>query len=174
MGQCLDSVKFIYMKGDRCQLNLYLVLMKKLFVLALMILLTGSLSFAGVSKYYVDDQGVETLFSQSQEITAPFAPLNFNLHVDHSFLEDKSRVTAGILALFLGAFGVHRAYSGSPFKVWGVYLGSTLCLSSGCLIGMPLIGLSSTWAIVDGIIILAGTDESYQSDWVNSEKLFNW
>ena len=58
-------------------------------------------------------------------------------------LSDKSRTTAGLLTLFLGGFGVGRFYTGHT----GIALGQ-LFTCGGCGI----------WALIDGIMLLAGND----------------
>ena len=59
----------------------------------------------------------------------------------------KSKVAAGILALFLGGFGIHNFYLGYTGKALFQLLGSLL--SCGFLV--PLIAI---WAFVEGILIL--------------------
>jgi len=56
---------------------------------------------------------------------------------------DKSKVVAGVLQLFLGGFGVGRFYTGHT----GMALGQ-LFTCGGCGI----------WALIDGIMLLAGND----------------
>lgn len=60
----------------------------------------------------------------------------------------KSRITAGILALFLGGFGVHNFYLG--------FTSRGLCQLILCLtfIGAPVAGI---WALIDAIQIFAGS-----------------
>ena len=59
----------------------------------------------------------------------------------------KSKVAAGILALFLGTLGIHNFYLGYTGKALFQLLGSLL--SCGFLV--PLIAI---WAFVEGILIL--------------------
>lgn len=61
--------------------------------------------------------------------------------------EGKSKTTAGILAIFLGGFGVHRFYLG---QWWGVFY------LLFCWAGIP-----SLVGIVEGIIFLSSSD----NDW---------
>ncbi|MEW2523185.1 TM2 domain-containing protein [Actinacidiphila alni] len=56
---------------------------------------------------------------------------------------DKSKVVAGVLQLFLGGFGIGRFYTGHT----GMALGQ-LFTCGGCGI----------WALIDGIMLLAGND----------------
>jgi TM2 domain-containing membrane protein YozV len=58
---------------------------------------------------------------------------------------DKSKVVAGVLQLFLGGFGVGRFYTGHT----GMALGQ-LFTCGGCGI----------WALIDGIMLLAGNDQT--------------
>ena len=59
----------------------------------------------------------------------------------------KSKVAAGILALFLGTFGIHNFYLGYTGKALFQLLGTLL--SCGFLV--PLIAI---WAFIEGILIL--------------------
>ncbi len=73
-------------------------------------------------------------------------------------LSDKSAVTAGLLQLFFGVFGVGRFYIDStqiavaqlclgPFgTIFGVF----------CLIGLPVLAGVFVWAIVDAIMMFTG------------------
>lgn len=56
---------------------------------------------------------------------------------------DKSKVVAGLLTIFLGGFGVGRFYTGHT----GLALGQ-LFTCGGCGI----------WSLIDGIMVLAGSD----------------
>ncbi|SEO42238.1 TM2 domain-containing protein [Actinacidiphila rubida] len=58
---------------------------------------------------------------------------------------EKSKVTAGVLQLLLGSLGVGRFYTGHT----GIALGQ-LFTCGGCGI----------WALIDGIILLAGNDQT--------------
>ncbi|WP_225845736.1 TM2 domain-containing protein [Streptomyces sp. HPF1205] len=58
---------------------------------------------------------------------------------------EKSKVTAGVLQLLLGGFGVGRFYTGHT----GMALGQ-LFTCGGCGI----------WALIDGIMLLAGKDQT--------------
>jgi len=57
----------------------------------------------------------------------------------------KSRIVAGLLGIFLGAFGVHRFYLG---YIWVGLIQLTATILS-C-------GIASVWGLVEGIICLAG------------------
>jgi len=142
---------------------------KGLFLLTISLFLT-SLTFAEGGNYKITDQQVDQMFAGSTELVLnldnDFQPVESNMLLVTA--KEKDRVVAGILGILFGAFGVHRAYSGSPFKVWGVYAGVTVC-TAGFLSPLPgILGL------IDAIMIFMGTDEEYQSKWVGSTKLFNF
>ncbi len=56
----------------------------------------------------------------------------------------KSKMVAGLLAIFLGGFGVHNFYLGDT-KMGIFHILATLCF-----------GLGAIWGIIDGIMILTG------------------
>ncbi|MEE4546696.1 TM2 domain-containing protein [Streptomyces sp. V4-01] len=58
---------------------------------------------------------------------------------------EKSKVTAGVLQLLLGGFGVGRFYTGHT----GIALGQ-LFTCGGC----------GVWALIDGIMLLAGNNQT--------------
>ena len=64
--------------------------------------------------------------------------------------EKKSRIGAGVLGIFLGGFGVHNFYLGYKGKAIAQLL--ITCLSFGLLYFV-----SSTWGLIEGILILVGT-----------------
>ena len=68
----------------------------------------------------------------------------------------KSKVAAGILALFLGTFGIHNFYLGYTNKGLIQLLGSFL--SCGFLV-LPI----AVWAFIEGILIL--TARSGEPPW---------
>lgn len=64
-------------------------------------------------------------------------------------LSDKSKMTAGLLGIFLGSFGVGRFYTGHT----GLAIGMIAATWLTC-------GIGALWPIIDGIMILVngGTD----------------
>lgn len=69
----------------------------------------------------------------------------------------KSKIAAGLLAIFLGQFGVHNFYLGYTTKaviqLVMTLVGYVLC----CIfIGFFLVMATSIWGLVEGIMILAG------------------
>ncbi|MDR1805347.1 MAG: TM2 domain-containing protein [Clostridium sp.] len=59
----------------------------------------------------------------------------------------KSRMAAGLLAIFLGALGVHNFYLGNTGKAIAQLLITVLTLGFGAFI-------SGIWALIEGILIL--------------------
>lgn len=62
----------------------------------------------------------------------------------------KSKIAAGLLAIFLGSFGVHNFYLGYTNKAVAQLL--ITLLSCG-----TLSFVSGTWALVEGVMILTGS-----------------
>ena len=61
-------------------------------------------------------------------------------------MEQKSKLTAGLLGIFLGGFGVHR-----------FYLGYTKMGIIQIVVTLVTCGMGSLWGFVEGILILCGT-----------------
>jgi TM2 domain-containing membrane protein YozV len=74
-------------------------------------------------------------------------------------LSDKSAVTAGLLQLFLGVFGIGRFYIDSTqIAVAQLCLGLFgTVFSLFCLFGFPVLLGSVVWAIVDAIMMFTGS-----------------
>ena len=64
--------------------------------------------------------------------------------------ENKSKITAGLLGIFLGSIGVHNFYLGYTGKAVAQLL--ITVLSCGALSV-----ISSVWGLVEGILILTGS-----------------
>jgi TM2 domain-containing membrane protein YozV len=67
-------------------------------------------------------------------------------------MSDKSRMTAGLLGIFLGGFGVHN-----------FYLGFTNKAILQIVVTVFTCGLGAIWGLVEGIMIITG-NESFQYD----------
>ena len=63
--------------------------------------------------------------------------------------EAKSKIAAGLLGIFLGAFGVHNFYLGYTGKAVAQLLITILTCGLGAFI-------SGTWGLIEGILILVG------------------
>lgn len=72
-----------------------------------------------------------------------------NMNVN-STMQPKSKICAGLLGIFLGAFGVHNFYLGYTGKAVAQLLISVL---SCCFLS----GISSIWGLIEGIMILTGS-----------------
>ena len=57
----------------------------------------------------------------------------------------KSKMTAGLLGIFLGGFGVHNFYLGYTGKAIGQIALTVLCFGAGGI-----------WGLIEGILILCG------------------
>lgn len=64
--------------------------------------------------------------------------------------QQKSKLCAGLLGIFLGAFGVHNFYLGYTGKAVAQLLITVL---SCCMLS----AISSIWGLVEGIMILTGS-----------------
>ena len=62
--------------------------------------------------------------------------------------EQKSKLVAGLLAIFLGGLGIHNFYLGENGKGIAHILLSILC------------GVGAIWGLIDGIIILTSTNKT--------------
>ena len=72
---------------------------------------------------------------------------------------EKSRITAALLAFFLGIFGVHKFYLGySTTGIIQLVLGIVTC------------GLTGIIAFIEFIIYLMKSDEDFQAIYVDNEK----
>ena len=65
-------------------------------------------------------------------------------------VEQKSKIAAGLLGIFLGAFGVHNFYLGKTGKALAQLL--ITLLSCGALSFV-----SGTWGLIEGILVLTGS-----------------
>lgn len=74
---------------------------------------------------------------------------------------EKSKTTAGILAILLGGIGVHYFYCG---KIAGGFITILLYLVS-C-------GLWSILTLVQGIMMLSMTDQQFDEKYVSNDKVF--
>ena len=72
-----------------------------------------------------------------------------NSNVNNANLNAKSKMAAGLLGIFLGAFGIHNFYLGYTGKAVGQLLMTVL--SCGILSIV-----SGIWGLVEGIMILSG------------------
>ncbi len=69
----------------------------------------------------------------------------------------KSKMAAGLLGIFLGWLGVHNFYLGYTGKAVGQLILSIVGILTSCIfIGAFLIMGASIWGLIEGIMILTG------------------
>lgn len=70
----------------------------------------------------------------------------------------KSKLAAGLLAIFLGAFGVHNFYLGYTKRAMIQLICSIVGIMTSCIIvGIFLLAGIGIWGLVEGIMILTGS-----------------
>ena len=77
----------------------------------------------------------------------------------------KSKMVAGLLGIFLGGFGAHKFYLG--------YTKEGIIMLVILLVGVWLFGLGSIIAVIgmiEGIIYLTKSDEDFQAIYVDGHK----
>ncbi len=78
---------------------------------------------------------------------------------------EKSKVAAGLLALFVGSLGIHKFYLG--YKSEGIIMLVITLLGSLVLIGPFAMGVIS---LIEGIIYLTKSDEDFNQTYVQNKK----
>lgn len=81
--------------------------------------------------------------------------------------DGKNKTTAGLLAILLGAFGVHKFYLGDTTAggiTLAISLGAGLVTCGAATAVMSIIGL------IEGIIYLSKSDEEFQRIYVQGKK----
>ena len=78
---------------------------------------------------------------------------------------EKDKIAAGLLALFLGAFGIHKFYLG--YSKAGIIM--ILVFIVGFVLILPPIAISII-ALIGGIIYLTKTDEAFYETYAANEK----
>lgn len=79
--------------------------------------------------------------------------------------QSKSKVTAGLLAIFLGGLGIHKFYLG--YTTQGIILLLVTILGALLLIGPLITGVIS---LIEGIIYLTKSDEDFYNIYVANKK----
>lgn len=74
-----------------------------------------------------------------------------------------NKIAAGLLAIFLGAFGIHKFYLG--YNTQGLILLLVTILT--CFFGFFITGIIG---IIEGIIYLTKTDEEFLTEYVQNKK----
>ena len=79
-----------------------------------------------------------------------------------AYYDQKSKVAAGLLGIFLGQFGVHNFYLGNTGKAVGQLVGTIVgYMLLIVIIGIFIIAGISIWALIEGILILSAQPGSY-------------
>ncbi len=69
----------------------------------------------------------------------------------------KSKIVAGLLGIFLGAFGVHNFYLGYTQKAVIQLVGTIVGFILSCIvIGVFVVSGIAIWGLIEGIMILCG------------------
>ena len=89
-------------------------------------------------------------YSQPQNNNVNYNNYNNNNNNNNNNSNGKSKIAAGLLGIFLGAFGVHNFYLGYTGKAVAQLL--ITILSCGFLAFA-----SSLWGLIEGILILTGS-----------------
>lgn len=70
---------------------------------------------------------------------------------------NKSKMTAGLLGIFLGSFGVHNFYLGYTTKAVIQLVVSILGILLSCIfVGFFMVAGMGIWGLIEGIMILTG------------------
>lgn len=88
--------------------------------------------------------------AQKENNNVASGAINSNTSTAQVNNEAKSKVAAGLFGIFLGCFGVHNFYLGFTGKAVAQLL--ITVLSCGVLSG-----ISGLWGLIEGILILAGS-----------------
>jgi TM2 domain-containing membrane protein YozV len=143
-----------------------IISMKKAFTLIILIVATFSFTQANASKYTVDEDAIDQLFTTATETsmvsmnasnfsTIPSAvssPLMANAG-------EKDAVVAIVLDIFLGWAGIHRFYLGT-----NTLTGLAYPLTCGGIFGIV--------PLIDFVVLIVDNDDI--SPYINNPKFFMW
>ena len=107
---------------------------------------------ASDGKWYAPEAATEAPIAAPAPMAPAPAPAAGPVRDPNAPMSDKSRMTAGLLGIFLGGFGVHN-----------FYLGYTNKAVIQIVVTVLTCGLGSLWGIFEGIMIITG-NEAYQYD----------
>lgn len=123
---------------------------------------------SATNQYFVNDQQIETLFTNSEDISvsSPAEVLSLahgknTQKKNSSFYAagEKNFVAALLLDLFLGGLGIHRLYLGTKTMTWVGYI-----LTCGGIVGIV--------PLVDLIVLIIHNEDI--SPYVDNSKFFMW
>ena len=79
-----------------------------------------------------------------------------------AYYDQKSKLAAGLLGIFLGSLGIHNFYLGHTGKAVGQLVGTIVgYVLLIVVIGIFIIAGISIWALIEGILILSARPGSY-------------
>ncbi len=108
---------------------------------------------------YCQNCGAQTRLDQEICISCGFKLLKSQVSYQ------KSKIAAGLLGIFLGAFGIHKFYLG--YNTQGLILLLVTVLTCG--FGGFITGIIG---LVEGIIYLTKTDEEFDKEYVQNKKFW--
>lgn len=132
-------------------------------LLILIIILLGLNFSSKASIYKLDNHSIETKFATAQELNITSLDLS-TFTQNASVKGDISRITAGVLGIFCGNFGIHRFYMGHTnagivYLVVGIVTGTSL---------------SSIAGVIDGVIYLLASDDEFNAKYAHNENIIQW
>jgi len=88
---------------------------------------------------------------------------------------EKNKFIAGLLAIFLGALGIHKFYLGRKtqgFIMLGLWLVGWIMVMTmvGVIIGAPILWLLYIVALIEGIMLLLKSQDEFQRIYVEGKK----
>ncbi len=97
--------------------------------------------------------------------------------VAHGQQPSKSKIAAGLLAIFLGGLGIHKFYLGYMgagliyLALWLVVFVSS-CTIIGLVVAIPLAFAIWIVVLIEGIIYLTKSDEDFHETYVVNQRMF--
>jgi TM2 domain-containing membrane protein YozV len=141
--------------------------MKKISLLAVLLLLSVALTFAG-SNYKLNDEKVDQLFNNATEISvtglAPMSASPMNIEGTTSVKEMNNKILIAWIVdwVGLGAFGIHRYVLGTKGSMWAIYT-FTVCGIFGIV---PFVDF---W-----VLLINGMIEQKGDKYLNNNKFLMW
>ncbi|MBJ29690.1 MAG: hypothetical protein CMB61_06530 [Euryarchaeota archaeon] len=94
-------------------------------------------------------------------------PVSTNIVTVDGRPSEKDRLTAGILAILLGGFGIHKFYLGYTKQ----RVTMLLLVTFGSLLVSPIFATAIT-AVSEGIIYLTKSDQDFYDTYVSNQKVW--
>ena len=108
----------------------------------------------------------EKMDSDNVVQTTP-TPVSTNIVTVDGRPSEKDRLTAGILAILLGGFGIHKFYLGYNKQL----VTMLLLVTFGSLLVSPIFATAIT-AVSEGIIYLTKSDQDFYDIYVSNQKVW--